>query len=236
MVTRFTSRAALAAGLLLGGCGSDGVGDGGNDLGSGTQTLTVQATVEAESVVPNGDTDNDFATSFEVRVRRGDVDVPDATVVIESTAGTVTLTWQGDGEHYRGSQVGYHEVYALDVDAGDDHVHGVQLDGPDLHVFTKPDASAPIDATLPLEVTWSRDEQAEVAGIKTRETDRLTIADTGLFTISPGDLESSPDQTEEEEIRVWRANQLAPAGGAGGSSFEVRIENYVDLVVAPTGL
>lgn len=215
------------------GCGSGGV-PGGDSLGDGTQTLRVVGTVDAENLVTNATSENDFRTEFEVHVSRQDVDVTDAVVVLESDAGEVELTWNAQEERYEGSQVGYYRRYLLDVSAGDDWVYDVRVEGPDIHTIEAPLAGATVPGNVDLVVDWSRDDEAEVAEIETREMDWIGTVDAGTFTVPFGMLKSEEDKTEEERVRVRRRNQLSPTGGAGGSSFAVQVENEIEFLVAPT--
>jgi len=239
---------ALFAAAPLAACGGDDGGQvpdagiaSGDDVGTGTQTLVVAAEVRAVSQVPNGQGASAFESEFDVSVTRGGQAVTDATVVIESANGPVTLVWtseQTGGGSYLGSQIGYADIYVLDVDAGTDNVHGVRVDGPDLHYLTAPDPNQQIDSTLPVAVSWSRSEMADLAGIFTANPafTPLVITDTGAFTLPAGSLQSSTTGSTAEQIHVWRSNALLPAGGAGGSSFEVRVDNYLNVTVAQSGV
>ncbi len=213
--------------ILLGGCG------GGDDGGTGSGTLRVDGDVEASPEVTNASDAVDFTTDFSVRVTRSGEPVTAGEVVVTSDGGEVPLVF--DGEQWRGAQAGYFEVYALDVTAGDDFVHGVRVDGPDIHVFTAPVADGAVDATAVLTVAWSRDDQADEATLETRETDPVDIADTGAFELAAFTLRNSPDQTEEEELRLTRASRISPEGAVAGSELRVEIENRLELLVAATG-
>jgi len=222
---------ALVGSLALGACGSDAV-----DTGSGSDTLLVDADVEASPELPNATADVDFTTDFRIRVRKDGVPVSTGEVLVSSADGDVALTWDPIDEEWRGAQGGYWMEYEVHVTSGDDFLHGVRLTGPDIHVFTSPDASAPIDATVPLVVEWAREHEADTASIESREMDAVSIADTGSFELPLGTLRSSPDQAEDEELRIVRESRLTPSGAVAGSELRVRIENRVELVVAATGL
>jgi hypothetical protein len=215
------------------GCGSGGV-PGGDNLGEGTQTLRVVGTVDAENLIANASSENDFRTEFVVWVSRADVDVADALVMLESDGGEVELTWNVDDERYEGSQVGYYRSYILDVSAGDDFVYDVRVEGPDIHTIDAPLAGATVPGNVDLVVDWSRDDQAEVAEVETREMDWIGTVDSGTYAVPAGMLRTEEDKTEEERVRVRRRNQLSPTGGAGGSSFAVQVENEIEFLVAPT--
>ena len=207
-------------------CGSD------DSLGEGNGRLQVSGTVEASNQFDNASSSNDFTTSFEVTVRRDGVRVDDAVVIIDSDGGPVELTLDGDGD-YTGTQVGYAEVYRLDVDAGEDFVHDVQVDGPDIHTFDTPTSGAQVDAALDLIVEWSRDDAAEIIRIEAREMDELSIEDTGSYTLPIDALNWSDTETNDERIRLVRANRVSPEGAAGDSSFTVEVRNEVEFLAVP---
>lgn len=214
-------------------CGGDAT-----DAGTGSGTLRVDGDVEATPEVANADEPTEFTTSFHVRVTKDGVAVTTGEVVVTSDGGSVALVWDPTDQdgRWRGAQAGYYEVYELDVTSGDDFVSGASLDGPDVHVFTSPATTGAIDATQPVAVTWSRDDEADAAAIQTREIDPVAIDDLGTYELPVGALRSKPDEVEEEEIRVERSSRISLAGGVAGSELRVRIENRLPLVIAPTGL
>lgn len=228
-------RLAYLSIIVLAACG----GDPGDDAGTGSNTLRVEADVEATPDVDNAQIAVDFTTELHVDVYKDGAAVTTGEVMLVSDGGEVALVWDptdGDAGRWRGVQAGYHEVYELHVTSGDDYVHGVRLDGPDLHTFTSPDGSLAIDATQPLVVTWSRDDEAETARLETDAMDPVSIPDLGTFELPVGSLKSSPDQVEEEELRLERRARIVPAGAVAGSELRVRIENRLPLVIAATGL
>jgi hypothetical protein len=222
---------ALGCVMAMAACGS---AESGDDFGTGTNTLSVDARVEVDNVVMNAVDANDFSTSFEVTVRRDGVPVVDAVVVMGSDGGDVelTLSSQTDGE-YRGGQVAYHRGYSLDVDAGDDFIHGVRLVGPDIHAFASPGMGETVQGGEDLLVTWDRKVEAEVASIDADEMDRIDIADTGEFLIPADGLEHDQGEVNENRIRLWRSSHLVPDGGVPGSSFSIDIRNEIEILVAP---
>jgi hypothetical protein len=225
----FASTFALA--VFLAACGSDP-----SDTGTGSDTLLVDADFEASPEISNGSAAEDFTTDFRVRVRKNGADVTTGEVLVASAGGDVALVYSDQDGEWRGSQAAYLRDYELHVTSGDDYVHGVRLVGPDLHVFTSPDGSEAIDATVPLVVEWSREDEADTASIESREMDAVDIPDTGSFELPLGTLRSSPDQAEDEELRLTRSSRLVPSGAVAGSELRVRIENRVELIVAATGL
>ncbi|HUS28624.1 MAG TPA: hypothetical protein VMZ53_08945, partial [Kofleriaceae bacterium] len=75
-----------------------------------------------------------------------------------------------------------------------------------------------------------RGEGADVATIRTGNLDRLTIPDNGAYTMAPNSLKAEKDKTRENTIELRRTNRVTPAGALGGSSFQVSIENRVDVI------
>jgi hypothetical protein len=124
-------------------------------------------------------------------------------------------------------------VYVLDVVSGEDNVGGVRVDGPDIHVFVEPLPGATIDSTMPLLVSWGRDDAASSASIDTEELDSIAIDDTGEFSLPPGSLNAESDKAKENTLRITRTNRVTPAGGAAGSEWEVSIRNEIEVLAAP---
>lgn len=222
--------------LFIGGlaaCGGDGLE--GDDPGTGTGTLRVNADFVATPLVTNARTATDFDTSLEVEVTRAGQPVTVDSIVVSSDAGDVTLTASDTGARWRGAQAGYYQAYRLTILAGADEVRGVQVDGPALHYFTAPAPGATVDATMPLLVTWESSEEAELATIDTKQLDSIAIVDTGRYTIPVGGLKSKETETESEQLRLDRAQRISPAGAVVGSDVRVMVRNEIELVVQPTG-
>jgi hypothetical protein len=239
--------ACLLSMFTLAACGGDGGGSalpdapldtgpagGRDDPGTGTGTLLVDGTVTAEPSVSNTSDPTNFVTSFTTRITRAGVDVNDGTVQIRSTGGPVNLLFDTTTMRWRGAQAGYFADYTLDATSGSDAVIGARVHGPDIHVLTSPLAGATVDSTMPVVVTWSRVETAEVATLQTRQLNAVTIADSGTYSLGTGTLKSKPDQSETESIEIVRSSVIAPAGGLVGSSFRVRIRNSIGVVVQRT--
>lgn len=209
----------------------------GDDPGTGSSTLLIDADVHAGERLPNAREAADFDTELHVRVEKDGERVESGSVSVTSAGGTVELAFDAadDGGRWRGLQAGYFEVYELDVTSGDDFVAGVRVDGPALHYFTTPTAGATVDATAALDVSWAAAEVADTATIRTKEMDEVTIDDAGGYTLAVGSLKSKPDETEQEELRLRRAARITPAGAVAGSELRVEISNRIELVVAPTG-
>lgn len=232
MKTPFTLVCLASA---LAACGGDPLDPGaGDDPGTGSSTLLIDADIHAEHQVDNASSATDFDTEMEVTIEKNGQAVTTGTVTVTSAGGTVELAYDTDGR-WRATQGGYHEVYELSVTSGDDFVEGVRVDGPALHYFTTPTAGATVDSTVPLEVVWAAGEAADTATIETKESDRITIADTRAYTLAAGSLKSKETETEEEELRLDRSARISLGGAVGGSELRVQISNRIDLVVEPTG-
>ncbi len=238
MKTRSASVVCVVSVLAvgLGACGGGGL-DPGDEPGTGTSTLLINADFLATPLVPNAARAGDFNTAFTVDISKAGQAVTVDSVVVTSDAGAVTLQPSDGplGRRWRGAQSGYFEIYQLTIEAGADNVRGVQVDGPALHHFTAPAPGATVDATMPLVATWARDEAAVIATLETRELNAVAIGDTGTYTIPVGGLKSKSTETESEQLRVDRAQRITPAGAVVGSDVRVMVRNEIDLVVAPTG-
>lgn len=226
--------------MLLGGtlaaCGGDALAPGaGDDPGTGSLTLAVDADVDARPTIANARDEQGFTTEFHVRVRKNDVDVTTGTVTVRSRGGDVALTYGADNR-WHGAQVGYWEVYELAVESGTDFVDGVRVDGPALHYFSAPLPGATVDSLMPLTITWKRGEGADSAMLDTDKIDELAIPDTGTFALPAGSLKSKPDAVEQERIRIERAATVIPSGAVAGSQMRVSIRNEVEVLVQATGL
>lgn len=220
--------------LLFAACSHDPLEPGaGSDPGTGTNTLLVEGGASAEPHVPNARNPADFSTDFSVRIQLNGQDVTTGTVTMQSQVLTVNLTYNAGENRWQGTAAGYDEVYRLDVVSGADAVHGVVVDGPDIHFITAPLAGASLDSTVANDVKWDRGEGAQLCSIRTNRIDRLTIADNGLYSMPPGSLEASKDATKENDIEIRRSNNVVPAGAIGGSMMTVSIRNDVTVLALP---
>ena len=202
---------------------------GGDDEGRGSNTLRVNATIEALNRSPNAASSSGFDTQVEVEVRKGGSAVSDAVVVVETDLGTIELT-EGNSGEYSGSQSGYAQVFRLSVDAGDDYLRGVRLTGPEIHVFEEPSQSGNQPADTAMVVRWSP-SGADRAQMSVAEMDLTVISDTGEYTVLGQHLEASDGDVEEEVIELWRTNVLTPAGTTTGSEVSVTVRNTLDIFV-----
>jgi hypothetical protein len=219
--------------LVLIGCGGDPLDPGaGDDPGGGTNTLMVEGSASAEPRVFNGHSSNDFDTDFSIRIELNGNDVATGTVTITSAVETVTLSRDGNGR-WVGTSAGYDEVYQLDVISGADEVRGVIVDGPDIHVFTSPTAGATLDSTMPNAIQWDREDPADLVTFRADEIDRVSITDTGDYSMAPGSMKADKDQARTNTLEVRRTNHVAPAGAIAGSDFAVSIEQRLEVVAAP---
>lgn len=209
-----------------------GVGD---DPGSGTSTLTVEANVSASARIDNARTAGELDTEMNVRITKSGVDVTTGSVTMTSASGTVTLAYDTteNRNRWRGIAAGYDEVYVLDIESGDDNLLGVRVDGPDIHYFTSPAPRAEVDSTVPLDVAWSRHDQADSATIRADEIDDISMPDAGTFSLAAGSLKAKREETEENEIRIRRTNRVTPEGAAGGSVMSITVDNRITVIAAP---
>ena len=233
MSTRFLT-SVLA--ISLAACGGDGSAldpGAGDSTGSGTNTLFVEGRVTAEARLTNARSGIEFDSEFSIRILLNQNPVTAGTVTITSATGEFPLTYVGDSGRWQGRMNGYDEVYVLDVEAGADNVKGVRVDGPDVHTFEKPLAGATVDSTMPLEIDWARDDEADIASIDTDRIERLSIPDSGKYMLSAGALDAERDQARENDIRIERTDIVIPSGAIAGSEFSVRVRNDITVVAAP---
>ena len=222
------------AGAGAGACGGSELDPGaGNDPRTGTSTLLVDGDITARPRIANARARGDFDTELSVRVSLNQQPVTTGTVTVTSASGSVPLTFRGDAGRWEGSAAGYDEVYVLDVESGADRLEGVRVDGPDIHVITAPAAGATVDSTMPLRVTWDREDGAASASIDTEQLDRLAIPDTGDYMLAAGALKAEKDKPRENLIELSRENRVTPAGAVGGSEVSVRIESRISVVAQP---
>jgi len=224
--------------LVLVGCSNDPLEPGsGDDPGTGTNTLEVRGSATAEARFANASHPSEFDTEFNVRVFLNGVQITTGSVILTSQFAKTPLAWtDADGGRWSGRIAGYDEVYQLDVASGADQVIGVIVDGPDIHTISAPLAGATLDSTVANPFTWSRDEVADIATFDADEIDRITIADTGDWSMGVGTLKADKDQARPNTLTLRRANQIVPAGAVGESTFTVSIENRIDVLVAPNPL
>jgi hypothetical protein len=232
----FYSTMFVATSMLAAACGGSDLDPGaGDDPGTGTSTLTVEGSISAEARLSNARNAADFDTEFSVRIELAGQQVTTGDVTVTSAGGTVALQYdpQNNNGRWRGSAPGYDEVYILDVISGADEVTGVRVDGPDPHVFSAPLPGATVDATMPLDVAWSRGDVADSTSIRAGELDAIAIDDRASYSLAPGALKSKKDEAQENEIRLRRTNRTIPAGAVGGSEVSVSIENHITVVAQP---
>ena len=217
--------------LLSAACGGSDLAPGaGDDPGTGSLTLQVDADISARPLLANAKTATDFTTEFRVRIQKAGQDVTAGTVTVASAAGLVTLTY-GPDNRWVGAQPGYFEVYELSATMGTDYVDGIRVDGPALHYFTAPLPGATLDSTIAQPITWKRGESADVASLDTDKIDQLTITDSGNFTLPAGSLKSKNDAVEQERIRLDRSSAVVPTGATVGSQMRVNVRNEVEVLV-----
>lgn len=231
-------RTSLSTLVLWGvaACGGSDLDPGaGNAVGNGTGTLSVDGSARALPRQINARARTDFDTDFSVRVSLNNQTVTTGTVTITSATGKTPLTLHSDGR-WSGSAPGYDQVYILDVVSGPDKVEGVRVDGPDIHVFSQPTEGATVDATMPLPLAWSREDQASAATLHAENIDSITIPDTGSYSLAAGSLRTDKSQARPNTVRLTRTNSVVPKGGAAGSTWVVTIDNSIDVVAQPQAL
>lgn len=231
MRTNFASEVRLVGVAIgLAACSGSELDPGaGNAPGTGTGTLAIDGTVLASPRLINAHLATDFDTDFTVRVSLNNQTVTTGTVTVTSASGKIPLTYHND-TRWSGTAPSYDEVYILDVVSGADKVGSVRVDGPDIHVFTAPTEGATIDTTMPLIVKWTRGDQAESAELRADSLAAIAIPDTGSYSLASGSLKADKSQARQQTLQLSRTNRVVPSGAAAGSSWEVTIENRLDVI------
>jgi hypothetical protein len=220
--------------LVLAACSDspDSLAPGaGNQAGTGTGTLAVDATVVASPSRFNAPANGDFETEFSVRVLRNNEAVANGTVTITTATGKIPLTYQSG--RWRGAAPIYDEVYVLDIASGADRVDAVRIDGPDVHNFTEPAAGSTVPGTLPVTIKWNRDDEADSAAVRTETTDWIAIPDAGSYALPAGAFRPDTAKPLMHTLRLARTNRVVPAGATAGSTWSVTIENQLNVNTDP---
>jgi hypothetical protein len=176
---------------------------------------------------------SDFTTEFRVRIELNGADVTTGVVTVTSATRSTPLVYSGQDDDWVGTAPGYDEVYVLDVVSGADEVADVRVDGPDIHTFKAPLMGATVDSTMPLELTWDRQQQADTVDLNVPELDTITLTDAGSYVLSAGALKAKKDQAETNTLRLRRSSRVIPAGATTGSELSVSIRNQIDVVAQP---
>lgn len=195
-----------------------------NNPGTGTQTLSVTADIDATNV-PGG-----MSTDYTVTVRDGlGNPVSGATVTISNPSlGTLTLaeTAAGSGTYYNTKLDFPAGDFRLDLVRGTDNVHGVILGGPDVHTITSPVAGSVATSGQPLTVKWTVPTRAKAATLETKDFGPLALPDTGIYVIAGAN--NPPNNSQR--VRVSRYNEVDIAGALPGSRLRVTVENTVEPI------
>jgi hypothetical protein len=220
---------SLIALLVTAGCG------GGNSVKpqpqapaapAGAGNLVIQASATGLDTAP-GTFTTDFVTLVSDTLGAA---VSGATVVITDDGGSVSLVEEvGTPGTYRAFRAGLPSgTMTLDVTAGAAQLLGRTVSAPDLHTITSHAPNAVVQASHPIQITWSRAAAATEAMVTTKNYQGGPEADDGTKTIpTPGN-----PARNDQAIRVTRTNRASLAGAAAGSSFEASVRNSVEPIVA----
>jgi hypothetical protein len=216
----------------LGACGDDGMSQAaGDDPGTGTRTLRVTASACATPNLINARTPTDFQTDFSARITLAQQTVTSGLVTVSSVTGKVPLTYRDGSWH--GSAASYDEVYTLDVTAGEHVITGARIDGPDIQTITAPTQGSIVDTSRPVMLRWDRKRTADHTVVQIDPSYTAKIPDSGSFVIEPGALRADRSLPRQNTVHLIRTNTLEPAGAVTGSSFDVELDNEVDIEAQP---
>jgi len=218
--------------FALGACGDDGLSQAvADDPGTGTQTLRVTASACATPNLKTASTSTDFQTEFSARITLAQQTVTSGHVTVTSVTGKVPLTYRDGSWH--GFAASYDEVYTLDVTSGEHAITGARINGPDIQVITAPMQDDKVDTSQPLMLTWMRERIADHTTVEIGPSYSAKIPDNGSFVIEPGVLRADRTGQRQNTLHLIRTNTLEPAGAITGSSFDVELDNEVDIEALP---
>jgi hypothetical protein len=194
---------------------------GGNsytDPGHGTATLLVNGTFGYEG----------GGAQIDVHVVRAGAAVTDATVIVSSNLGTVTLTPNGGGGDYQGVQPGWADGFSVSVKSGTDNLQG-GIDAPNPVQITSPDPGVSFDPHMApnglVHVTWAGD-RADTAHVESKDFKIDLTPDSGST-----DIPATSFVSDHQDIDVRRENSVNLAGGAPGSTLTARYHDTVTITV-----
>ena len=219
---------ALVTLLVVSGCGKDnGVKpqpqDPGTPLGSGSLVIHASAS--------GFDSAGTYNTEFEADVTdTTGAAVSGATILMSDEGGGITLVEDvGTPGTYRASRAGRPSgTLTLDVTAGTAQLLGATVIAPDLHVITSHAPNAVVQASHPIQLTWSRTAAATEAVIETKDVRGGPETDDGAKTIPTPWNPARNDQA----LRVTRVNRTPLAGAAPGSTLEASVRSSVETIIA----
>lgn len=213
----------------------------GSDAGTGSSTLRVSASVHAYPMFANAREPADFQTVMTVGIARDTAAAFPPTITITSEAGVTALERDkasSDTVFWKAFVTGYEQTYELDIEAGDDRVNDVRVDGPDIHHVTGPMTGASLRVLQPIDVTWDSAEEAAAASIWLLEQDLRSVggailpADSGAYTL-PADTLMPDDVGRISFVAVVRENSIRPRGALESSKMQVAVTNMVEVTVVP---
>ena len=220
---------ALITLLVVSGCGGKDNGvkpqpqDPGTPLGAGGLVIHASAS--------GLDSAGTYTTDFEADVTdTTGAAVSGATILMSDDGGGVTLVEDGGTPGtYRASRAGRPSgTLTLDVTAGTAQLLGATVNAPDLHFITSHAPNAVVQASHPIQLTWSRAAAATEAVIETKNVRGGPETDDGAKTIPTPWNPARNDQA----IRVTRVNRAPLAGAAPGSTLEASVRSSVEPIVA----
>jgi hypothetical protein len=164
---------------------------------------------------------------LDVTVQKLGAPVTTATVTMTSDiGGQVVLTHQGGGQ-YTGALAGWGTIYTLDVQSGDDNLHGA-VKAPRPAPIISPDPTVAFDAhaTPTIDLKWDYD-LADSVTVRSRDTLNWgPAADPGTINVATTIFVAT-----SQEVRVARTNSVALAGGVVGSKLSADLATTTTLLV-----
>lgn len=192
--------------------------------------LTVRIKIEADNERDNAQRSKDFETEFDVVVLRDGRPVRDAQVTVQAYKGpTVRLRLDDDDDDdddtsYEGEIKGYHRAYQISVIAGEDRIENIRFAGPAIHTFTSPKHRQRVPANRDLNITWKAEDRADKTWLSGDEFDRISIEDTGRYTLAAAKLDD-----DDDDLELKRANIMQLTNAGPDSQVRISVKNEIDI-------
>lgn len=211
---------------LLAACGGGNKGNATshNSPGTGTATLKVTGDISASTTAA------DPLTTFTIDLRDGQgATVTGATVTITNAElGAVPLVDAQNAGHYVNSKAALPAGdFELSVVRGTDRVDGVKIGGLGAQAVNAPKQNDSVQASKPLDVSWTTPAQAKSVSITLRGYS-TSGPDTGIFTVPAGSMQVRTDQ----RLTLSRFNEVDIAGALPGSALKVTYTATIEPFIA----
>ncbi|MDP3277588.1 MAG: hypothetical protein Q8Q09_20545 [Deltaproteobacteria bacterium] len=228
-------RVAMCLALAMSGCVVDVVlarerdGASEQDATSDPSQLRVEGEIIASLGLDEASGDDPTETRFALRLFSGNQRIMDATVTLESSLGTLTMSTHN--AQYSATQRGYATQYTVVVTRPMSTARWVIV-GPEAHRIVQPVREARVRAMTELPVRWEPAGMAETS-VSTEHMPETPTGDTGTFVVPASALVGAPADPVDDKVMVRRTRVVTPMGAALGSSIRVSLRAERAFVITP---